>query len=170
MSFNLTPSTCNNIKWATKCNYRLINHTLIFRLDVQRHKILSINRSFNQSIHFINICWQQVWMSHPGAMDETINKRPMGHIAHLKKQFQSIKTFAQSCDDTIILVKRKNIIISVSFLRFTCNECFRSSFVEIVSAVLKKKWKWKKLTDRQATDKAKVSLKPSSWATVGKPC
>ena len=28
----------------------------------------------------------------------------------------------------------------------------------------------KKLTDRQATDKAKESLKPSPWATVGKPC
>ena len=44
-------------------------------------------------------------------MNKTINKRPMGHIAHLKKQFQSINTFAQSYDDTIILVKRKNIII-----------------------------------------------------------
>ena len=31
------------------------------------------------------------------------NKRPMGHIAHLRKQFKSINTY----DDIIMLIKRK---------------------------------------------------------------
>ena len=34
---------------------------------------------------------------------EFVNKRPMGHIAHLRKQFKSINTY----DNIITLIKRR---------------------------------------------------------------
>ena len=39
------------------------------------------------------------------------NKRPIGHITHLKKQFQSINTFWQSYDYTIMLIKREGYLL-----------------------------------------------------------
>ena len=53
------------------------------------------------------------------------------------------------------MVKRKNIKTGVSFFRFTCNENFVSSFVEIVSAVLEKKMKMKKV-NRQTDDRQQL--------------
>ena len=39
-----------------------------------------------------------------------LNKRPMGHIAHLRKQFKSINTY----DYIITLIKRKKITLLTS--------------------------------------------------------
>ena len=37
-----------------------------------------------------------------------MNKRPMGHITHLRNQFKSINTFAQCYDYIIRLILREN--------------------------------------------------------------
>ena len=41
------------------------------------------------------------------------NKRPMGHIAHLKNQFKSMKTFKQSYDYIIRLIRRRKKPLSL---------------------------------------------------------
>ena len=75
------------------------------------------------------------------------NKRPMGHIAHLRKQFKSIKTYGY----IITLIKRRmnNIIYGTlwEFFVFSFEEswipltkgCFVLRLVEIGSVVLEKK-------------------------------
>ena len=74
-----------------------------------------------------------------------INKRPMGQIAHLIKQFKSINTY----DFIITLIKRrKNPLFTLQeFIGFSFEEtwilftqgCFMPSLVEIGSVVLEKK-------------------------------
>ena len=48
-----------------------------------------------------------------------INKRPMGHIAHLRNQFKSINMFQQSYGYIITLIRSGRTIIS--FLRIECS-------------------------------------------------
>ena len=40
---------------------------------------------------------------------DNINKRPMGHMAHLRKQFKAINTY----DYIITLVKRKKLLLTL---------------------------------------------------------
>ena len=73
------------------------------------------------------------------------NKRPMGHIAHLRKQFKSINTY----DYIITLIKRrkKKLLISWEFIGSSFEQtwipltpgCFVPSWVEIGPVVLEKK-------------------------------
>ena len=76
-----------------------------------------------------------------------LNKRPMGHIAHLRNQFKSINTLHQTNGYIITLIRsgKKNVI---SFLRIECSifvnpwvpfTHFLPSLVEIGLVVLKKK-------------------------------
>ena len=78
-------------------------------------------------------------------MPLTINKRPMGHIAHLRKQFKSINTY----DYIIKLInRRKKTLLTLwefigssfeqTWIPFT-QGCFVPSLVEIGSVVLEKK-------------------------------
>ena len=81
-----------------------------------------------------------------------LNKRPMGHIAHLRKQFKSTNTY-----DIITLIKRrkKTLLTSWEFIGSSFEQtwipftqgCFVPSLVEIgpvVPVVLEKKMKmWK---------------------------
>ena len=56
---------------------------------------------YNVSTYFIDI-------------GSIINKRPMGHIAHMRNQFESINTFEKSSDYIITLIRRgKNPIREV---------------------------------------------------------
>ena len=73
------------------------------------------------------------------------NKRPMGHIAHLRKQFKSINTY----DYIITMIKRrkKNIIILMRIKWFFFEQiwipftqgCFVPSLIEIAPVVLERK-------------------------------
>ena len=66
-------------------------------------------------LHFLyNLTVVQI-VSKTTISSHKINKRPMGHIAHLRKQFKSINTY----DNIITLIKKtkKNIII---FMRIKC--------------------------------------------------
>ena len=88
-----------------------------------------------------------------------LNKRPMSHIAHLRKHFKSINTN----DYIITLIKRrkKNIINFMriywffiwTWIPFT-QGFFGPSFVEIGPVVLEKMKMWKvyRQTDRQTTE------------------
>ena len=69
------------------------------------------------------------------------NKRPMGHIAHLRKQFKSLNTY----DYIITLIKRrKKTVINIcslfeeTWIPFT-QGCFLSRLFEIGSVVLEKR-------------------------------
>ena len=69
------------------------------------------------------------------------NKRPMGHIAHLRKQFKSINTF----DYIITLIKRreKNIHFMITYCFFIwilIQGCFVPKLVETGSVVLEKRF------------------------------
>ena len=76
---------------------------------------------------------------------ETENKRPMGHIAHLRKQFKSINTY----NYIITLVKRRKkpiiILMRIKWFFFEQNwipftqGCFVPSLVKIGRVVLEKK-------------------------------
>ena len=46
-------------------------------------------------------------------INRSVNKRPMGHIAHLRNQFKSMNTFAQSYDNFITLIWKGKKIISL---------------------------------------------------------
>ena len=94
------------------------------------------------------------------------NKRPMGHIAHLRKQFKSINTY----DYIITLIKRRKKKTLLTLWEFTFSSfeetwipftqgCFVPSLVEIGPVVLEKKMKmWKVYENddgqrRRTTDK-----------------
>ena len=49
------------------------------------------------------LCARFGWNLNNGSWDENVNKRPMGHIAHLREQFKSINTY----DYVITLIKRR---------------------------------------------------------------
>ena len=51
----------------------------------------------------------------PDATDLSRNKRPMGHIAHLRKQIKSINTY----DNIITLIKKRKKPIII-FMRIKC--------------------------------------------------
>ena len=78
-------------------------------------------------------------------MDSIFNKRPMGHIAHLRKQFKSINTY----DYIITMIKGRkiNIIIFMRIKWFFFEQtwipftqgCFEPSMVEIGPVILEKK-------------------------------
>ena len=80
-----------------------------------------------------------------GLLSKNINKRPMGHIAHLRKQFKSINIY----DYIITLIKRrkKNIIIFMRIKWFFFEQnwipftkgWFVPNLTEIGSVVLEKK-------------------------------
>ena len=69
------------------------------------------------------------------------NKRPMGHIAHLRKQFKSINTY-----DYIITIKRKNHLLlyeNLIFLHLNLHPGMHcASLIEISPAVLEKIFKF----------------------------
>ena len=66
------------------------------------------------------------------------HKMPMGHIAHLRKQFKSINTY----DYIITLIKRKKninfMIMYCFFIWILTQGCFVPKLVEIGSVVLEK--------------------------------
>ena len=71
---------------------------------------------------------------------KTMNKRPMGHITHLRKQFKSIII-------TLIKRRKKNLLILWEFISSSFEEtwipfiqgCFVLRLIEIGSVVLKKR-------------------------------
>ena len=87
---------------------------------------------------------QRLFFIHKLHMSFTLhNKRPMGHIAHLRKQFKSLNKY----DDSENKEKTLWVLIGSSFeqtwIPFT-QGCFVPSLVEIGPVVLKKKMKmWK---------------------------
>ena len=74
----------------------LSNLKVCFVRQIQRHSLCIFQ------CHFFIICTPESthlkWCH--------LNKRPMGHIAHLRNQFKSINTFAQSYDYIIALIWR----------------------------------------------------------------
>ena len=94
-------------------------------------------------------------------LEKTWNKRPMGHIAHLRKQFKSIDTY----DYIITLIKRwkKTFLTLLEFIGSSFEEtwipftqgCLVPSLVEIGPLVLEKKmkmWEVYRQTDGQTDD------------------
>ena len=85
-----------------------------------------------------------------------LNKRPMGHIAQLRKQFKSINAYF------IVLIKRrKNLLSTLTELNGSSFEktwipftqgCFEPNLVEIGPAVLEKKIKMWKVYDNANED------------------
>ena len=73
-------------------------------------------------------------------MKKKMNKRPMGHNAHLRKQFKSINTY----DYIIMLIKRRkkiNFMITYCFFIWILTQgCFVPKLVEIGSVVLEKRF------------------------------
>ena len=69
-----------------------------------------------------------------------LNMRPMGHIAHLRKQFKSINTY----DYIIMLIKRRkkiHVMITYCFFNWILTPgCFVPKLVEIGSVVLEKRF------------------------------
>ena len=73
------------------------------------------------------------------------NKRPMGHIAHLRKQFKSINTYDYII--TLIREEKQTLLTLGEFIGSSFEEtwipftqgCFVPSLVEIGSVVLEKK-------------------------------
>ena len=79
--------------------------------------------------------------------EHLVNKRPMGHIAHMRNQFKSINTFVQSNAYIITLIcrgKNDHLLFITEWSLFVkhwvpfIKGCFVPSFVEIGSVVLKK--------------------------------
>ena len=70
-----------------------------------------------------------------------IDKRPMGHIAHLRNQSKSINTFEKSNNYIITLSKvtRPVMVFICKTLSFITQGCFELSLVEIEPAVMEKK-------------------------------
>ena len=75
------------------------------------------------------------------------NKRPMGHITHLRNQFKSINTFVPCYDYTITLIKRKTPIF---FLRikwsFMCKKLESPPLKDAMCQVWLKlaQWFWRR--------------------------
>ena len=61
-------------------------------------------------------------------------KRPIGHITHLKNQFQSINTFWQSYDYTIMLIEREFLRIEWSL--------FDKTLTPLHPTMLCQVWNW----------------------------
>ena len=91
--------------------------------------------------HSLSILWIHIEINEGKKTQKKENKRPMGHIAHLRKQFKSINTY----DYIITLFKRskKNNIINFMTINGSLLEqtwilfnlgCFVPSLVEIASA------------------------------------
>ena len=75
------------------------------------------------------------------------NKRPMGHVAHLRKQFKSLNKY----DYIITLIQRKKkklyenlLVFHLNKLEFPSPRCFVPRLVEIGPVVLEKILKFRK--------------------------
>ena len=95
----------------------------------------------------------------PGFIRFIYNKRPIGYIAHLRKQFKSLNTYFY----VIIMIKRRNkqLLTLWQFIGSSFEQtwilfiqgCFLPSLIEIGSVVLEKKMKmWKVYANNNDND------------------